>query len=260
MLGRDVEELGGEQRFVGPLRQPGEGQGHVTRPCAHELALGLPAVARTRERLRERLVEVVAEVDELDQGRVDELLSGAAEDVHGRVVEVDDPQVAPALVVLVSGRDVFDGEEHHAHERLGEVAAEEQLVGAHPVQQLVRLQGGDGQGEGDDRRAEQEELGRGPGAQHVLGALGDRGREGTPTLGGEQRRGDREHRELDGQTRMPSRSAAQVSATSGGSAMKRVPVGPNTDTVSADRASTWTVCSSDHRSNGWPRAGPRAAS
>ena len=52
-------------------------------------------------------------------------------------------------------------------ERLGEVAAEEQLVGAHPVEQGLRLQGRDGERQRDHRGAQQVQLRGGAGGHRV---------------------------------------------------------------------------------------------
>ena len=53
---------------------------------------------------------------------------------------------------------------------------------------------------------------------------------------------------------MPSLSAAHVSATSGGKAMIRVPVGQKISMVRAASTITCTVCSSDHLVKGCPRS------
>ena len=53
-------------------------------------------------------------------------------------------------------------------------------------------------------------------------------------------------------TRMPSLSAPQVSATSGGRAMISVPVGQKISSVRAVSTIIWAACSADHRLNGCP--------
>ena len=91
VLRGDVEELRREQGLVAALGEPGERERHVARAAADQGDLRLPPVALARERLLERLTEVVAELDELEQRGVDELVPVTAEDLDRGLVEVHDP-------------------------------------------------------------------------------------------------------------------------------------------------------------------------
>ena len=103
MLRGDVEELRGEQRLVGALGEPGERQRDVAGSGADELAPP-PASRRVGRRsvCSSACAEAVAELDQLEQRGVDEVLAVAAEDPDGRVVEVDDPQVETGLALALT--------------------------------------------------------------------------------------------------------------------------------------------------------------
>ena len=126
----------------------------VTWPVRREgqRTLDPPAVEGAVDQLRQRLVEVRADVHHLGEPQPQQGVLRAAEDPQRGLVEVDDHQVVPGLVGL---------EEGHADQRLGEVAAEQLAVGGDPVEQHRVALDGDAERQHQQRGAGQVALGQG---------------------------------------------------------------------------------------------------